>query len=97
VIAEVGVPFYEPLDIQQVFAPLAAARRWILRSPDLSLEDVFDPRDGQLQAEDIPLLGALREWKVVGVGLDLNAQAGVLHRDIRCVETPRHRTVPLPH
>jgi hypothetical protein len=53
VIAEVGVWFYQPLDIQQVLAPLAAARRWILRSPDLSLEYVFHPRDGQLQAEKI--------------------------------------------
>jgi hypothetical protein len=40
----------QPLDVEQILPLLARPPFWILRGPDLALQDVFNRSDGQPEA-----------------------------------------------
>ena len=84
-VAKVGIGFQNPLDVQEVFAPLARTTFDIRRCPDFSLEDVFHAGNRQGDSQHVPAGGTIHEIEISGIGLDLDPEIRSGGGDVQAV------------
>ena len=72
--AEGWACFEATRDVGEVLLAFAGPARGIRNRPDLPLENVFELGYRQAKPKEVARLGAVHEWGISGVGLDLHPQ-----------------------
>jgi len=68
------IRFEQAGNISKVFLAFIAASRWIQRSPNFPLQNIFEASNRQFHPQNLALTRSFDKGAVTLIGLNLNAQ-----------------------